>query len=196
MRIGVDLDDTLASCIEYFIDFYNHKYGTEFIIDDLKVYEFWETFGCSKESMMDDFAEFYAHPVLDKLTPVEGSVQATERLKQEHDLYVITARPSYMGDKTKKWIESNYGTCFKDIICTDQVFEKDNARKKSDVCNDLGAKLMIEDSVSHAHDCVSEDIDVFLMDMPWNQSYKSDDRIIKVYSWDDIEKEMKNFRDN
>ena len=111
-----------------------------------------------------------------------------QRLTQEHDIYVITARPSYLEDKIRNRIESNYGACFKDIILTDQVFEKDNARKKSEICNDVGAKLMIDDSVNHAYDCVSEDIDVFLMDMPWNQNYKADDKIIKVYSWDDIEK--------
>ncbi|MEA3514681.1 MAG: hypothetical protein U9R34_04345 [Nanoarchaeota archaeon] len=190
MIIGVDLDDTLASCIKYFLDFYNDKHSTEFIIDDVKAYGLWEIFGCSKESVMDDIAEFYAHPDFDNMTPIEGSVQAIQRLAEEHDIYVITARPSYLEDKIRNRIESNYGSCFRDIILTNQVFEKDDARKKSDICNDLGAKLMIEDSVSHAYDCVSEGIDVFLMDMPWNQSYNADDKITRVYSWKDIEKEI------
>ena len=188
MIIGVDLDDTLASCIRYFLDFYNDKHNTGFAVDDMNVYGMWDVFGCSKESVMDDIAEFYSHPAFDNLTPIEGSVRAVQRLTQEHDIYVITARPSYLEDKIRNRIESNYGACFKDIILTDQVFEKDNARKKSEICNDVGAKLMIDDSVNHAYDCVSEDIDVFLMDMPWNQNYKADDKIIKVYSWDDIEK--------
>ena len=65
MIIGVDLDDTLASCIKYFLDFYNDKHNTGFVVDDMKVYGMWDVFGCSKESVMDDIAEFYSHPAFD-----------------------------------------------------------------------------------------------------------------------------------
>lgn len=190
MIIGVDLDDTLVCCIKHFLDFYNDKHNTEFAVDDINAYGMWDVFGCSKESVMADISEFYSHPAFDNLTPIEGSVQAVQRLTQEHDIYLITARPSYEEGKIRNMIEFNYRSCFKDIILTDQVFEKDNARKKSEICNDIGAKLMIDDSISHAYDCISEGIDVFLMDMPWNQSYKADDKITKVYSWKDIEKEI------
>ena len=50
----------------------------------------------------------------------------------------------------------------------------------------LGISLFIEDHLDFAYDCASLDIKILLMNMPWNQTKKLPENIIRVYSWKEI----------
>ena len=68
-------------------------------------------------------------------------------------LYAVTARLSWMKLATKLWLKRNFPNCFDKVIFAN--FFTSRARKKSDICKDLCAKIIIDDNLDTCIDCAN-----------------------------------------
>ena len=58
--------------------------------------------------------------------------------------------------------------------------------KKSEICRNIWAKVLLEDAPTNDLDCAGEWIKVLLFEMPWNKKDRDNKNIIPVKNWKDI----------
>jgi len=187
MKIGIDLDSVVANIMTPLIDFHNKNYRTNLKLSDHTTFLIEKIWRCSEEEAINRIFKFYQSGFMDKIKPMPGSVDGIEYLSKIHELHIITSRP-YITDKdTNHWVNKYFPNNFKTINHTNQGGKKGSHKiYKSEVVKMLGISLFIEDHLDFAYDCASLDIKILLMNMPWNQTKKLPENIIRVYSWKEI----------
>lgn len=157
--------------------------------DDLINYNLWEIpdLGLSKNSALWMFVKFQMWSGLSKkIRPVDWALDKLLELKKKwYLLYAVTARLSRMKLSTKLWLKKNFPNCFEWVVFAN--FFTSRARKKSDICKDLWANLIIDDNLDTCKDCTDNWIKSFLLDKPWNQCDVLPNWMTRVFSWDEIE---------
>lgn len=190
--IGVDLDEVLMDAITPTCRFVNDHYGTAFSREKILVHDFAKAWGCSTEEAIARMERFYASDYHDEGLPIEGACETIQKLKDTHELHVVTARPGSTKEKTLQWLEKHFPETFKSVSFTKHYFNH-TEKVKSDICKELGVDAFIDDAPHNTEDVANVVSDVFLLHAPWNKKYTpSYKNIHRVHSWDEIyEKLMK-----
>ncbi len=114
-------------------------------------------------------------------------------LKKDNILRIITSRPYKIHDQTLSWLDRYFPDKFEEIHFTnDWVMGKNARKRKKDVCLEYKIDIMIEDSLAYANECAEKNINVILIDTPWNQSGEINKNIKRVKSWKNIVDLLKN----
>ncbi len=188
MRIGVDIDGVLTDEKRYVID-----YGTKFFIENNISYiirddKFYgqEIFGVTNEQykkFLNDYIFYYSTNV--SIRPFAKEI--IEKLKQEHEIYIITARDftTYeneyqikMQEIVKKWLYDN-GILYDEIIFS---------KNKDIICEKKEIDIMIEDSPENIIS-ISKNIPVLCYAQSYNRNINNKN-VYKCYSWYDIYKKI------
>lgn len=184
MDIGIDLDEVLAEFVTAFLAYHNTAYGTAFHRNQMSCYNGWSRTSREETERIHDF---FKTPYFEEIVPVNGSQQGTKVLSREHQLVVITARPTEMYQKTQQWVKRYFPSQISAVNLTNQFARKSgSAVSKSSLCRDSGISIMIEDSLDQARDCAAIGVQTLLLDCPWNQTSELAPGIQRVYSWDEI----------
>ncbi len=193
MNIGIDLDEVIADFMSALLNFYYKKTGKLHSKEEFKEYKWWPVWGVSREEAIKITDEFHeAHNVKDIKT-IENSIKGINLLLEKGDnLIVITARPIRYKQKVEEWIYFYLGKKLEIIHSGD--FHKGQAVSKSEICNNLGIKAILEDSGETALDCAKNGIRVILFDKPWNKKFKHEN-IIRVKDWDEAIKKIEILRE-
>jgi len=186
MRIGIDLDDVLLQFLPSLIKFHNDTYGTSLSLHEFESYDFWETWGGTKEEAIQKVYDFYQTSYFTSMQPVIGGQEAIRLLSQEHDIYIITSRQNYVAKATKKSIEKHFSKSISDIHFTNHYSQNNSSTTKKEVCNSLRIDVMVEDSADYALNCLSNGRKVFLINQPWNNKRSISSEIYRVNSWQEI----------
>lgn len=192
MIIAVDIDDTLAELQKSWLDFYNKKYGYEYIFEEIKNAEFDYIEDVAKEEVFNRLFEFYNTKEFDELNTVFGAVEAIEKLSKKHELIIISAREKSILEKSKKWLNKNFPNKFSKILHMGD-YAKSQKVNKSDVARELGVHVFIEDNLVHANELANSGIKVLLLDKPWNREPYDSNLIRRMISWKEVNKTVKNF---
>jgi len=139
---------------------------------------------------------FYSTARLHTARPVPGAREGVQALRDMgYRLIIVTARLTRTHKDSWQWVDRNFPDLFDSVICTGQF--EDAAGKsghelvtkltKQEVCLDLGAKLLIDDSLENALLCASHNppTPVLLFgDYEWNkrQSFSTDNRDDMTFS--------------
>ena len=190
-KIGVDIDEVLASLIHELTNFYNSIYKTNFSFEDYHTYDLEDTWGGTKERSVKIVDNFYSSLFFRNIKPIDGSQKSIKVLSGKHDLIAITSRPNFMQRETESWIEKYFPRQIKKIICTGQYFLKQNKISKSDVCLEENAHIIIEDNYQTAFDCSKNGLVSFLLNKPWNKNSLSGNGVVRVNSWKEILEKIK-----
>jgi uncharacterized HAD superfamily protein len=128
---------------------------------------------------------------MDKVVPVENSVEEVAKLSLKHDLVVITSRALWIEDITTDWINKYFPNMFKKIVQTNQFSKADeNKKKKSDICSMLNVSILIDDGPEYCEDCAQAGFKVYLYDRPWNTDIELHKNVTRVFGWKDISKRL------
>ncbi|TFK30756.1 hypothetical protein FA15DRAFT_713399 [Coprinopsis marcescibilis] len=185
--IAVDLDDVLSQTNQEVADWHNENYGTDMKTSDFLYYYYWKNkyWGDPKETFKK-VAKFYETDRIYQSRPVEGAKDGLEELKKlGYRLIIVTARSKDTADQSWTWVQKYFPGCFESIVCTGQFtdghkegHEVVTRLSKAQVCNDLKAVLLIDDSAENALQCATaeEPVPVLLFgDYEWNQRVSSRD---------------------
>lgn len=187
MKIGVDLDSVVADIMSPLIDFHNKNYRTNLKLSDHTTFSVEKIWKCTEEEGLNRLFKFYQSDFMDKIKPMPGSIDSIKYLSNIHEFHIITSRSNMLDKITNHWVKKYLPNIFKTINLTNQSGGKGKKNiKKSEVAKKLGISLFIEDHLEYTYDCASLDIKVLLMDMPWNQTKKLPENIVRVYSWKEI----------
>lgn len=176
--LAVDLDDVLSQTNLTICKWHNDNYGTpdEMNFSNFYYYYYWKNpFWGSPSVTHGKVREFYQTNWIEQVPPVPGAKEGVAALRQMgYRLVVVTARNKEVEHASWKWVNRHFGDVFECIICTGQfanaqkavldgtykdlVANKGHAvatkLSKAQICVDIGARLLIDDSVENAVACV------------------------------------------
>lgn len=192
MRIGIDIDDTIADTYE--VSFaYAQKYTIEQLSRSGEIKEsvsnnhmYLESMHGWNEQEARNFWHTYYAEIIKKIKPLTFAVETINKLKEEgHEIIFITARwhePGFdiEGD-TFKWLKEN-GICYDEIVL--------NAQKKAEIALDKKIDLFIDDSFKNCQGVANAGVKTFLMNSRMNKGLEAEN-ITRVYSWLDIYQRIK-----
>ena len=175
MRIGIDLDDTICSTSKSF-NKYQNKYLKEkkIIYDDL-----W-----SNPKYKKEFLEQYLLLIYKNAKIKKNASKILNKLKEKHELYIITARKKDYIPNIKEeiyyYLKNNNITVNKINI---------DAKDKVDACLNNQIDIMIEDNIYNCNKLQENNIDTILYDEEKNYKYISQ----RASNWKEIEKQIEKY---
>lgn len=192
MKIGLDIDDTLIYSFEDFLTFYNEvnntSYKKEENTSDKKFHEF---LGITKQQLVEWYKEYDKHERSSNLKPIEGAREVLRELVSKHEFVLITARQDFLAEKTKNLVNKHYADFNFRIVFNKEGIKLD----KGTICINEGVKIMVDDDIDNALNCVSKGIKVILLNKPWNRR-ENHREIIRVNNWAEILEEIKKLEDS
>lgn len=186
LTIAIDCDDVIVATAPAIIDFYNARYGTQIDMKDFYSTDHTAVWGAPDEqTAIRRVDEFLRSSEFQRLPPFREAIAAIQQLKARHDLHIVTGRSDYLADATHAMLEQYFPATFRSVEFTN--FFTDKPRPKSQVCQDLGADLLIDDHLHHAEVVAACGIPVLLFgDYPWNQTDNLPATITRVSGWSDV----------
>lgn len=147
IRIGVDLDDTLCDFTGPCNDWYNKKYGTTHRLSDYTgpYAEVWLSQELTNDAIKEFIREHLSAEASAELPPLPGAqafFQGTD--KSIYEFFLISARNSCIQAETEQWIERYFPGVFTRVILCDYYSDQPK-RCKTDVCKELGVRIMIDE---------------------------------------------------
>ena len=189
-RIGIDVDEVLAEHLDKLIEFLEIEKNIFIKRDDFFSYYWPDVLKISLEEAINIDEEFKESDFFETILPLKNSKDIIENLKNNHELFVITARPIEFKEKTEKWINNYFEDYFEEIIHSSCPEFFDGVKKtKSEICLEKNIDIIIEDSKKTSLDCASKGIKVLLLDNYWNQNCEHEN-IIRVKDWNEIKKKI------
>jgi uncharacterized HAD superfamily protein len=117
--------------------------------------------------------------------PFKEAIEAIRILSKHHDLHVVTGRADFLSKATEDMLTQYFPDIFQSVECTN--FFTKSSRSKAQVCEELGADLLIDDHIHHAEVVAKCGIDVLLFGTyPWNAGEVSLPNIKRVASWREV----------
>ncbi len=186
--IAVDFDDVLMDFNAGFLTSHNNLYKTVLTYENLIDYDNWErVYGCDKETMLKRAKDFYHSPEHMLVSPVQGAIEAIAKLSKKYSLQIVTSRPDSVRERTLAWLDIHFPQLFHEFHFTN-IYAGEAGTKpksKSEVCQEIGALVLIDDALRHATEVAMAGIPVLLPDRPWNRD-RTPIGVTRVKTWDDI----------
>ncbi|MCA9371855.1 hypothetical protein KC726_03060 [Candidatus Woesebacteria bacterium] len=186
MIIAVDLDDVLSATTPAFIDYYNTIRKTDFRLEDFHTYYWHNIVGEARDDVFRLVHDFYFSPDFAP-KPVIGAIEGIKKLAQSHSLHIVTSRQEEFADITHKWVNNHFPTLFQKVHIANHAHwaTQGTSRTKKEICQEIGAEVLIEDNLDYIEECADLGIRSILLDRPWNKS-KTPKSTTRAYSWNDI----------
>ncbi|KAJ3212408.1 hypothetical protein HDU83_005786 [Entophlyctis luteolus] len=197
--VAVDMDEVLCATNQALIDFHNANYDTQLEMKDFVSYNYEEIWGGTRKQAIDKVRLFYASDHFsERMQVVPGARVALETLKDWYDLVVVTARQEVVHQETHLFLRSHFPDIFTDVHFANHYLTPEEAARmvsktKGELCQEVGAKILIDDSLQHARECAAKGIRVFLFDHEgeygWNKlpdGMHLPDNVSRVHKWDEV----------
>lgn len=205
--VAVDIDEVLASLADAIVRFSNDTYGTNLAVENITVMNYQGMLGISsREEIEKRIDAFYNSPYFtERQLPVDAEACSYLRqLKEKYELHIVTARNSKVEMLTRTWISKHYPGIFSDFHFGNQFMTAEEAaerlargalhiakkRSKSEICQTIGARLLIDDHFDYAIDCAMHNIPVILFgNYSWNRGMIDPEHagyITRLSRWSEI----------
>ncbi|KAI9350719.1 hypothetical protein BDR26DRAFT_851392 [Obelidium mucronatum] len=184
--MAVDMDEVLCGTAQALVDFHNANYAT-------KLTDVW---GGTRQEAIEKVRLFYeSDHFSERMQVVPGAFEALSVLKDHYDL-------SFVQKETHEFVKLNYPNIFKEVHFANHFLTPEEAARmvsktKGELCKEVGATILIDDSLHHVFECAEKGIRVFLFDhegaYQWNklpEDTKLPENAVRVHSWADVVKEL------
>ncbi len=175
--VAVDIDEVLAPWMEHYLKHHNLHRPNKLEWQDMTRENFIDV------DLVDHFYEVTQH--LHKVEPLPEAKELLERLAEKYELVIVTSRREIFTEVTRNWIAKHFPEIFKDILIGNLE------TPKSVLCKKAGAKVLIDDNLDFALECVERGIRVLLFgDYPWNKLPELPEGITRVKNWGEVLSEL------
>ncbi|SHF18769.1 5' nucleotidase, NT5C type [Desulforamulus putei] len=176
MKIGIDLDGTIADNLELLVETLNCHCGKTLKGDEIYQYNLCKVYDISEDefiALMDKKEE----EIIQKSPVIPFARENIHRLvKDGWQVHIITARNPRYSAVTEKWLREH------DIPYSGLHLL--NSHHKVDICRELQVEFMIEDNVHNAYWLADGGIRVILYEAPHNRLWPWQG--VRCNSWNDI----------
>lgn len=193
--IALDIDDVLFPLAPGLAEYHNLKKGTMLTAEDFNDYDFTKVWGGTAEEtniIIEGFFESdYVH-----LTPVTGAKKALQRLNQDFDIVLVTARNEAFSSETVKWLSAHLPKLFSHVSFAGNHHDGRAYRRKGEVCVELGATLLIDDHPMNIASAVSCGLDGILFGTkPWSVLDGLPETVAQCKDWPEVVRYIYHERD-
>ena len=169
LKIGVDMDDTINSLVERWIEKYNEDYDDNVKIEDIKSWDIGDYTKAGK-----DFYKYLGDgETFKNLSIKEGAAEVIEKLCENNEVYIVTANTSY-----------NTGVC-DDKVNFIKKFMPFFPIKNIIFINNkslLDLDVLIDDGLHNFEEFKGTRV---VFDRPWNQDYSKPSKYDwRIVDWD------------
>ena len=189
--IAVDIDDTLASHAEAFVEWSNQKYDTRLQVDDYTDHwsEMWQI---DREETERRALEFHDEKIHGDLPIKDDSYDVLKRLSNRFSFVIVTARRQIIVEDTKKWIKQYYEDVFDNIEFV-PIWDQDRTLTKTAICQKLTASYLIDDVPKHCNSAAEAGMKALLFgDYYWTRTAETHENVTRVKNWLEVEKYFDN----
>lgn len=187
MKIGIDFDDVITEFTGSLMSYYHEKYGKKVSKEEILVWDWGLYWGIPREEAIKRGDIFHDTYDVKNILPLEKAIYSLNELMKEHEIFIITARPSRFKHRVEEWLKHHLGKKLEVIHAGD--FHKGQGASKAEICKELSIGVLLEDSGETATDCANNGINVILFDKPWNKNIEHDN-IVRVNNWDEALREL------
>lgn len=196
--IAFDCDDVLIPTAEPIVKNYNSRFGTHLQLHHLYSHDDLEPWGAATYDeaigRVFDFLRTEEHALI---APHADTIKAIYDLAKDHELHVVTGRPSFLKIITKDALDTHFPGCFKSIEHTNYITlstDTEVKRTKSDVCRTLGADILVDDHVAHADDVLSAGLKAIVFgNYPWNRRAVLPEGMVRCEDWTSVKEAIKQY---
>eukprot|EP00742_Colponemidia_sp_Colp-10_P001707 GILJ01001829.1.p2 GENE.GILJ01001829.1~~GILJ01001829.1.p2 ORF type:complete len:216 (-),score=29.20 GILJ01001829.1:1688-2296(-) len=195
--LAIDLDEVLGQFVVGLANFHNEAYGTSLKLMDFHSYTFMDVWGGTLEETQSKVNAFFKSGHFENLELVPGAIDALTCLSESFDLVLVTARQHVIEEATTNWINRHFPGLFKRLMFGNHWGSSGHKRTKLDMCKEVQARALVDDSLKYALECATELERVVLFDHSgqygWNKTSSSLPANVKrVHSWPEAIEELKN----
>lgn len=200
--MAVDVDEVLGRFVHALNGFCAEEEGMWFDTGDYHEYVFHKVWGVSAEESTRIVHAFYkSHHFLSGVHPIEGSFDTLRRLSELDNvrLVVVTSRQTIIRQETCAWLDRHFPSLFQQTHFGNQYSLGGASRTKREICEEIGADVLIDDNPEYALECADAGIDVVLFDRyPWSRlpaGRETHPRISVASDWAQVERTVSALRE-
>ena len=187
--IAVDIDEVLAPHFQDLMTWYNQTYGASLTLANNHPadndFEPWGT--QDMLSARRRVHKFFETAEFKSTQPFKESIKVLKKLGNTRNLVVVTSRDNMLEEMTHDWLNQHFNKIFSGVHFTARYSVEGKARSKADVCTEIGAKYLIDDSLEQALETAAKGIKVLLFgDYPWNQSDNLPRNVVRANGWREV----------
>lgn len=187
--IAIDIDDVLAQGTESLRLEVNKRLGVDLRPEHYAVpgdywgyYEqVWQAHGLGGRITME---ELDPQMVKDQshVPPFEQAREVLQHLLKKYRLIVVTARNIDWEFATKEWLASHFPDIFESIYFAGH--HDGSKQTKGELCQELGARWLIDDNIGHAQTALEKGIQVILFgEYGWHTGKEVHEEIKRCKDW-------------
>jgi hypothetical protein len=171
---GVDLDEVLFDTMSDFLEFYNNRNSTNFKREDILDYRDWgKSLGVTNDYAMNELHDYFQSERGIYIPRIPGSLEALTMLRNIYDIPGLTYRNIIFKEITHKSLEVRFPGLVDGVHF---AHHNSNNHKKHESKGDIAKKLelthYVDDQFETALECAMNNINVYLINAPWNITEK------------------------
>ncbi len=187
--IAVDFDDVVVNFNRAYINHHNDNYGDpQITFQDAVTFDMAKLYGITPNEVVKRVRRFCTNHH-DDMTLRTGAREGLARLSDQFDLQIVTSRCESFRDITLAFMKENgVNKYFSHAHFTNgfgTVFP-DRKKTKLEVCREIGAVALIEDSPGNAQLVADGGISVIVPECPWNTGQIEHELVHFVPDWETI----------
>lgn len=176
MRIGVDIDGVLADSLPLWVTELNNYFKQNKSLQEMQLQYVCRTYGITGEEFhgfLLDRGKF----LMTSPAPLAGASYYLNQIKEEHDIFIVSARDEKFGRETRDWL-------YKNSLPYDEILLL-GSHDKREACLTNGLNVLIEDTLKISVEVSAVGVPVLLMDAPYNQGTLPG-LVYRTHSWQDV----------
>lgn len=183
--LAIDFDDTVVSHIDTMVADYNRSHDDKITVHDVhfaqKVGTPKHGWHANRKEALDWIAHYMATDHALHTQPAQGALESLTRLKERYRLMIVTGREPSWKPQTEAWINRFMPDIFEEIHYAGDT-------RKSVICNEIGAKTIIDDSPVYLADCIAAGIrGIAFGNYAWNGDEDLPEGAERARSWAEVE---------
>ena len=182
MNLGFDIDGVISDFVRSFVEIVKKHYNLTLAETSIYCHDLNLVLGISEKERNKLIRE----TLLENLELITGARETLERLNSEgHQIVILTARFDDLIKVTENWLK-------KKGIPYSQLIHLNEGKK---FLSKVDLDLVVEDNLEDAIGWSQKVKNVLVYDHPWNQSLNIKGLIKRVYSWNDVYREIQQLKD-
>jgi 5'(3')-deoxyribonucleotidase len=188
--LALDKDEVVYPFVQEFAAWHNLEYGTNLKLSDFNTYEFDSVIGVDVPETVHRVHSFLHNHRHDMVSPIEQASEAIDRLSNRFEIHLVTARHPDFRQTTEEYLREYFGDTFQSVTLVGHAATMDVLRTKAEVCYELGAVALVDDSPRHVSGCAELGIGgVLFGQYPWNQLSCHDEvhpDVVHCRNWNEV----------
>ena len=189
-HIYVDIDDVLSKTTDTYTQVVEREFGKKVAFSALKTFDLKASFDLTEAEFDYFFSLVHRPEALMDYGVVEGCVKTLSHWAEAgHHIDIVTGRPSATREVSLAWLDHNQ-IPHASFTMVDKYNRPDNDPRvtiSKEEFKNRSYDLAVEDSRDMALYLAGEmGVSVNLYHRPWNQTPLDNDRVRRVFSWDEI----------